>query len=151
MGSIKSTPEPKFKIGQKVLIDYRHPSDKPFFERTYLRYLIRKDRKIHNRLLKGGYIKGSKLSDGCKNEIRECIKRLREATEVEIVGIVPWSMYNIDSVQFNECYVGGVSGASAPMEYHYQILIRFKNDKGNNIALITGCPVGSANSFKEVL
>ena len=150
LGSIRLVPKPKFKIGQKVLLDYLHPSDKHFYARIYLKHLLREDRKIHNRLLRQELTKGYKLPGGIKDNIRECIKRLWEATEVEIVGIVPWSMYNIDDVQSNECYIGGVPGASSPMRYEYHILIRFKNDNGNNIALVTGCPIGCDNSFKPL-
>jgi len=147
MGPVKPIPMPKFQIGQMVLIRYRHESDKPFFLKIYLRYLIRKARKIHQSLLRGGYGKGARLHGATKDGIRDCIRVLSEATEVQIIGIKPWSMYNVDCTTFNECYVGGVSGASSPLEYRYQVLVRFKDSKGNSMAMITGIPIGCENSF----
>jgi hypothetical protein len=147
MGPVKPMPMPKFQISQMVQIRYSHKSDKSFFIKTYLRHLIRKARKIHQSLRRGGYMTGTKLHDTTKDSIRDCIRVLSEATEAQIIGIKPHSMYTVDCTTFNECYVGGVSGASSPLDYHYQVLIRFKDSKGNSMAMITGIPIGSENSF----
>jgi len=51
---------------------------------------------------------------------------------------------------FNECYIGGVSGASSPLTYEYHLMVRFINDRKQNIALVTGYPVGLQGSLKPV-
>lgn len=148
LGPINPVPQPKFKIGQTVLFNYNHPSDKGYYLKLYLRHLLRYHRRIHQRLLKGGYTEGVKLPNPIKGAIKDCLSVLREATEGVIIGIVPHSMFNIDSTYFNECYVGGVSGASSPLDYGYHIMIRtVKGVNVNTVAMITGIPIGGNNSF----
>jgi len=48
LGPVRALPLPRYKIGDRVRvrIAYRHESDRPFFERTYLEHLIRDMRKF---------------------------------------------------------------------------------------------------------
>ena len=129
----KPVPQPKFKIGDVVEWNGR---DRNYFEWVYLKYLVR-----HWRLRK------SKLESGGKEIIRKVIRIVREATTAEIAGIVATGMHSFDYANMNQCYIGGVSGASSPMYFQYQLLFRWK--EGDNIlAMVTGIPIAVDGCLK---
>ena len=126
-------PQPKFKIGDSVEWGGR---DRSYYEWRYLRYLVR-----HWRLT------NKKLSDGGKAIIRKVMRVIREATTAEIAGIIGRGMHSFDTADYNQCYIGGVPGASSPMYFEYQLLFRWQ--EGNNIlAMVTGIAITSDCDLK---
>jgi len=166
-------PQPKWQIGQKVIwqpvkeckiYDEKtiKPSDFDFWCKQYLRHLIKFHRKIQNHSLEKA--QHTKIRSHIKDRIRNSMEILKNAwgKEVEIAGIIATYGHNIDSDQFNQCYVAGVEGASSPIGYTYQICIRWEQENKeiyqnederriNTLAMITGCGVGADyNTFKEI-
>ena len=70
-------PQPKFAIGDIVEWQGR---DREYFQRVYLRFLIKEIRKYSP--------KPGRLNKGHKNVIRDTMKVLTSATHAEIAGIV---------------------------------------------------------------
>jgi hypothetical protein len=151
MGLSKGLPLPKFQIGQVVKFNFKHPSDKKYYLKKYVRHLLRIKGKIFRSLVRGGYSEKGKLPTKIKDGIREYIRVILNAEYFTVVGIKPNSSYNIDCTMFNECYIGGVSGASSPLSYDYQLMVKYTNDEGNKIALITGCTLVGESSLELVL
>lgn len=140
-------PAPKFNIGDTVL--WLPCRNRTWNEKQYLRYLIADHRKTARQLHRDGYAGYEhRLSNHMKGLIRDCVKVLREATVVEIAGIVPFSMYNVDSAIFNQCYLASKQGVHSGVSYRYQLLIRF-NVRLNQCAMITGIPVASEQDLRK--
>jgi len=169
----KDYPQPKWKIGQKVIWEPRNTpyvydgkdgeviiqSDFDFWCRQYLRHIVKFNRRIQNY----GDKRNEKIRTHIKDRIRHSMEILRNSwgKEVEIAGIIAIDGFNVDSEQFNQCYVAGVAGASSPVSYHYQICIRWdqeakeiypneKEKRINTLAMITGIGVGTDGSFVEI-
>lgn len=128
-------PKPKFQVGDRVLWQGRN---RKYFEGLYLRSLVRHWRLNQRR-----------LNDGGKNIIRKVMKVVRQATTVEIAGTVAHAMHGLNYAGCNQCYIGGVPGASSPAYFHYQLLIRW-NEDGNTLAMITGIGVATDRDLKKV-
>jgi hypothetical protein len=147
MTSKYSMPEPKFRVGDKVLYYPRkssgipgYQSDKDFYLKNYLHHLIRKHRKIVN--VNGPFTKH------VKSHIKGCMEQLKKAhgTIVEIAGVIPKYGHNIDANAFNACYLSGEFN----LDYGYHISVSWSNSKGDVLALVTGISVGGNNSFKTL-
>lgn len=120
---------PGLQLGQKMVRGNEWERDFPFYLEQYALHLIRRYRSIGN--------KHGRIPEHNKHQIRECLRIFSEATQFEIAGIYVDHGFNLDSTDFNACYVAGVRGAASPPSYGVQLLIRFKKDDAN-LALITG-------------
>jgi len=137
LGPTLPVPRPKFQIGDKVRLVSNHNT--AYWRKCYLRHLLR-----HWRLRKRG-----RLSEHVKNLIREAYRALATATTAEVVGIVPRSHHSIDYPRMNQCYIGGVPGASSPLYYEYQLLVRWLVGK-NTLAMVTGIPVAGDFELEKI-
>lgn len=148
LGSDSHLKAPTFQIGQKIVPGEQWERDFPFYRQQYALHLIRKYREIQPRICEYNGMKpsGGRIPEGNKAQIRECLRVFSEAKSFEVAGIVFRHGFNLDSTDFNACYLAGVPGAASPPSYGIQLLIRFKKDN-NNLALVMSYPV-AADSFK---
>ncbi|MEY4432356.1 MAG: hypothetical protein RLZZ44_486 [Bacteroidota bacterium] len=140
LGCESQLKHPNLQIGQVVVPGEYWQRDFPFYLKEYALHLIRKFRRIKEK---------GKLSEGIKAEIRKCLKIFAEAKQFEVAGIFVKYSYNLDHSGFNACYLAGVSGAASPPTFGVNLLIRFKNENDQNLALIVGYGVNH-NSLKAV-
>lgn len=140
---------PNFQIGQKIVPGEQWFRDLPFFLKEYALHLIKSYRESQRSIFKytGGKKKGGRIPEDNKKKIRECLEIFYLAKSFEVAGIVFDYGYNLDTCNFNACYLAGVPGAASPPHYGIQLLIRFTKD-GQKLALVMGYPV-SADAFKE--
>jgi hypothetical protein len=132
-------PKPQFTVGDRVCLIYNEGSGR-FWRKRYLRHLIKHNRQACKAT--------GPLPECIKGAIWETYHRFAEAREAEVVGVVPGFMvYNRDSCHYNACYLGGVSGASSPISYQYHLCIRWEDDEGRELALVTGIPVAEEHNL----
>ena len=137
---------PDLRIGQVVIPGNQWARDFPFYRKQYALHLIRAFRRLQPGIagILGMRKTGGRLPEGNKTAIQECLRVFSEATNFEVAGIYVEHGYNLDSADFNACYLSGVPGAASPPGYAVQLLIRFNKD-GKSLALITGCGVSAWN------
>lgn len=142
----RELPKPRYAIGDSVILSIG--SDRKYSRHLFLRHLVKKWR-----------CRGRRLGSGGKAIVRECLAVFDAATRAEIAGIAAGGMDALDYAKMNECYIGGVPGASSPLSYRYQLLFRWVDDNGNKLAMVTGesiafaswlSPASSKNSSKAV-
>lgn len=142
MASNHELKTPDLHLGQKVTFGPQWGRDFPYYLKCYARHLIKRFRKSSRG-------RPGPLSDHHKKMIRDCLQVFKEAHEFEVAGLSVRFGFNLDSTQFNACYLAGVKGAASPPHYTVQLLIRFKRD-GKNLALIVGGPGVSATSVTPI-
>ena len=144
LGPNKPLPIPKFKVGDKAV--WAQGSNRKYFEKQFLRHLIKKWRKVGHR---GRSRPIGRLDCHTKNLVRSAFLALHNASEVEIIGIVAHGMQNEDYAGSNQCYIAGVTVASSPVEYLYQLLVRWR-ENNNTLAMFTGIPVANDRSLQII-
>jgi hypothetical protein len=146
LGPVRPTPKPKFQVGDRVVWKDRNQySARRYCEFCFLKHLIRRTLAIWNRVclhLDKNPQPAKRLPDHQRNAIRKTMAVVREATTVEVIGIEPTGgyTYNQDTVIFNECYIGGVPGASSPIGFKYWLLIRWEQN-GKRMAMFPGMAI----------
>ena len=129
-------PTPKFKIGDKVI--WKMNDHRKYNEKKYLQHLIKYWRRG----------RGGVLNKVTKKIIRRAYRVICKARRVEVAGIVCKGMYGVDIAEYNECYVGGVRGASSPLRFKYQLLFRWRRGR-NILAMTTGIPVAEEFNLEK--
>jgi len=146
MGKYNGLHKPDFQIGDVVVRGKSWNRDISFYRAQYALKLIKQSREVLKRLVRGGHQKPFvRLPPHTKKHIRDCVRRFSEAEEFIIAGVKIDSGPCVDICSYNACYVSGIPGACSPPEYKYQLLVKFKNDDGNNMALITSIGLSRFN------
>ena len=134
-------PKPKFCIGDRVELDHSGPCAKQnmaFYKRQLTRHEIKQIRRFRTE---------RPMLDFNKNQIRERLNGIRDASCIEVVGVMPAFGLNIGCVA-NQCYLPGVHGAASALSYGYALCFRWTNSSGDNVAFIPQLAVFGDSSLK---
>ncbi len=130
-GKSYDLPSTKVKIGDKLRPSIGRSPEFQYARRQIVRAELKKIRACYRSFHKSGmegYHPHMRLLDGNKNRIREILRVIDEAYEVEVAGLMAHSSQG-GSVT-NQCYVGGGSGWSG-ISYRCALLFRAEQPSGD--------------------
>lgn len=134
--------QPKYPIGTKVDLSKVADYNRPYYQKTIRRNLIRRLRKSLDSLQKQGYLKdmrGKKMLDCHKEKLRETFRMMEQADSVEVAGHAPNSMHVVGNIA-NQCYITGGPGFSGT-SYGYYFLFRKTDAEGRKLVYIYPDPL----------
>ncbi len=119
IGKSYDLPVPKVQIGDKLRLSFGRGPEIQYYKQQLVRAQLRSLRAIYaeNPNLFGNPVK---IIDGNKNQIREIIRVIESAYEIEVAGVIAHPSHPGVS---NQCYIGGGSGCGG-ISYGCAILFR---------------------------
>ena len=129
-------PSPKLAVGTKLDLSKVASYNKPSMLRTIRREVISRKRDTINRMRKEGYfpeMRGKKMLDCHKAQIREIFEFMETADSVEIAGHGPNEQQSHGAIA-NQCYIAGGSGFSA---WSFSVYVLFRKQVGGQKLIYT--------------
>lgn len=123
-------PSPKVKIGDKLRPSIGRSAEFQYARRQIVRAELKRLRACYRSFHKSGmegYHPHMRLRDGNKNQIREILRVIDEAYEVEVAGVMAHSGQG--SLVTNQCFVGGGAGWSG---FSYSCALLFRAEQPNS-------------------
>lgn len=130
-------PLPKYSIGTKLDLTQVASYNVDYYKKKVRMTLIRGLRKTLTSLQRQGYLKdmkGKKMLDVHKQELRKMFDFMATADTVEVAGFAPHGMH-VSGTIAHECYLAGGFGYSG-VSYNYYLLFRKVDEQGRHLVFL---------------
>ena len=127
-GPMYDLPTPKVQIGDKLRLSFGKGPEIAYYKKLLVRAKLKQLRAFYRgwAVEDAKYRKPMKINDGNKNQIREMLRVIENAYEIEVAGVIARPSQPGVS---NQCYVGGGSGWSG---LSYGCALLFRAEQPNN-------------------
>lgn len=119
-------PKPRFSVGDQVKFTFRPSGNGSYYYRQLVRHELKQVRRFRTE---------RPMLPSNKEQIRQKLRLIAEASRIEVAGIAPIYGHNLGSIA-NECYLPGMNCIASPLEYAYYLCFRGTDLAGDTVAYI---------------